>query len=294
MIAENDTSFGSDVDASLEWVCTHELSHGLMDYVEEDLRKAAGYWKDTNTKTGAGEEPWSGYAKTSLGEDLAESATAYFIKRGRSRPSAQALRGRRRRGQGLEGARRPPLRPRRRAPPAPPPRAAGVGAGVAGGRLPRAPRRRRRRSLSLPRPIEEARALAGSSRADVLARSARARTPSPRGRVRAALRPRRVETPTGRVVFDGDRVAVVYLSGHAMRPTKPDDLLAELGDGETLPGAASAGSEAARLCGPGPGVLPRRAQARDGGGVPADHAGGLPRDAVPRSAAVHHLRTALS
>ena len=81
MIAENDTSFGSDVDASLEWVCTHELSHGLMDYVEEDLRKAAGYWKDANTKTGAGEEPWSGYAKTSLGEDLAESATAYFIKR---------------------------------------------------------------------------------------------------------------------------------------------------------------------------------------------------------------------
>jgi hypothetical protein len=81
MIAENDTSFGSDVDASLEWVCTHELSHGLMDYVEEDLRKAAGYWKDSNTKTGAGEEPWSGYAKTSLGEDLAESATAYFIKR---------------------------------------------------------------------------------------------------------------------------------------------------------------------------------------------------------------------
>jgi len=80
-IAENDTSFGKDVDASLEWVCTHELSHGLMDYVEEDLRKAAGYWKDASTKTGAGEEPWSGYAKTSLGEDLAESATAYFIKR---------------------------------------------------------------------------------------------------------------------------------------------------------------------------------------------------------------------
>jgi hypothetical protein len=80
MIAENDTSFGTDVDASLEWVCTHELSHGLMDYVEEDLRKAAGYWKDASTKTGSGEEPWSGYAKTSLGEDLAESATAYFIK----------------------------------------------------------------------------------------------------------------------------------------------------------------------------------------------------------------------
>lgn len=80
-IAENDTSFGADVDASLEWVCTHELSHGLMDYVEEDLRKAAGYWKDASTKTGAGEEPWSPYAKTSLGEDLAESATAYFIKR---------------------------------------------------------------------------------------------------------------------------------------------------------------------------------------------------------------------
>ena len=80
-IAENDTSFGADVDASLEWVCTHELSHGLMDYIEEDLRKAAGYWKDYSTKTGAGEEPWSGYAKTSLGEDLAESATAYFIKR---------------------------------------------------------------------------------------------------------------------------------------------------------------------------------------------------------------------
>jgi len=80
-IAEKDTSFGDDVDASLHWVCTHELSHGLMDYAEEDLRAAAGYWKDSNTKTGAGEEPWSGYAKTSLGEDLAESATAYFIKR---------------------------------------------------------------------------------------------------------------------------------------------------------------------------------------------------------------------
>ena len=51
-----------------------------------------------------------------------------------------------------------------------------------------------------------------------------------------------VESPTGRVVFDGDRVAVVYLSGHALRPTKPAELLAELGDGETLPGAASAGS----------------------------------------------------
>jgi len=50
------------------------------------------------------------------------------------------------------------------------------------------------------------------------------------------------ETATGRVVFDGDRVAVVYLSGHALRPTKPDDLLAELGEGEELPGAASAGS----------------------------------------------------
>jgi hypothetical protein len=35
---------------------------------------------------------------------------------------------------------------------------------------------------------------------------------------------------------------VVYLSGHALRPTTPEDLLAELGEGETLPGAASAGS----------------------------------------------------
>jgi hypothetical protein len=80
-VAETDTSFGSDVDKSLHWVCTHELAHGLMDYIEEDLRKAAGYWKDYSTKTGAGEKPWSGYAETSLGEDLAESVTAYFIKR---------------------------------------------------------------------------------------------------------------------------------------------------------------------------------------------------------------------
>jgi hypothetical protein len=79
-VAESDTSFGWTVDASLHWVCTHELAHGLMDYIEEDLRKAAGYWKDSSTKTGAGEKPWSTYAKTSLGEDLAESVTAYFIK----------------------------------------------------------------------------------------------------------------------------------------------------------------------------------------------------------------------
>jgi len=53
-----------------------------------------------------------------------------------------------------------------------------------------------------------------------------------------------VETPTGRVVFDGDRVAVVYVSGAALRPSDPDDLVAELGGpGEELPGAASAGSE---------------------------------------------------
>ena len=79
-VAESDTSFGWNVDASLHWVCTHELAHGLMDYIEEDLRKAAGYWKDHSTKTGAGEKPWSSYARTSLGEDLAESVTAYFIK----------------------------------------------------------------------------------------------------------------------------------------------------------------------------------------------------------------------
>jgi len=53
-----------------------------------------------------------------------------------------------------------------------------------------------------------------------------------------------VETPTGRVVFEGDRVAVVYVSGAALGPAQPDEILAELGgDGETLPGAGSAGSE---------------------------------------------------
>ena len=53
-----------------------------------------------------------------------------------------------------------------------------------------------------------------------------------------------VETPTGRVVFDSDRVAVVYVSPGAVRPATPEELLAELGGaGETMPGAASAGSE---------------------------------------------------
>ena len=207
-IAEKDTSFGSDVDASLEWVCTHELSHGLMDYVEEDLRKAAGYWKDPNTKTGAGEEPWSGYAKTSLGEDLAESATAYFIKRAAFKTKCpkrfavidaavkawkapahrRCCRGGRQPPAPAAVAAAPPRQPQGAG--TEPPRADRGGTGAGGElarRRPRAPGRGR-----------------GRSRA--------------RGRVRPAHGLDEVETPTGRVVFDGDRVAVVYLSGHALAP----------------------------------------------------------------------------
>ena len=44
------------------------------------------------------------------------------------------------------------------------------------------------------------------------------------------------------MVFDGDRVAVVYVAGRAAGAS-PDDLVAELGEGETLPGANTAGSE---------------------------------------------------
>ena len=287
MIAENDTSFGSDVDASLEWVCTHELSHGLMDYVEEDLRKAAGYWKDANTKTGAGEEPWSGYAKTSLGEDLAESATAYFIKRAAFKtkcPKRFAV------IDAAVKAWKAPKRPRRGG--------AAAAASAAGSAPPRGRcgRRGSRRgpSLSLPEPIEEARALAGSSRADVLARlgASEARSPaaSSTARAPASTRPR---SPTGRVVFDGDRVAVVYLSGHALRPTKPDDLLAELGDGETLPGAASAGSQLH--------VYPDQGLAFSHDGPKLEMVEAFPpttlehyRATLYRDPPVHHLRTALS
>ena len=45
------------------------------------------------------------------------------------------------------------------------------------------------------------------------------------------------------MVFDGDRVAVVYVHGASLRHVSPDALLADLGEGETMPGAASAGSE---------------------------------------------------
>jgi hypothetical protein len=53
-----------------------------------------------------------------------------------------------------------------------------------------------------------------------------------------------VNTPTGRVVFDGKHVAVVYISGRALAPTSPPDLLIELGGpGEELPGAGGPGYE---------------------------------------------------
>ena len=247
-IAENDTSFGADVDASLEWVCTHELSHGLMDYIEEDLRKAAGYWKDYSTKTGAGEEPWSGYAKTSLGEDLAESRDRVLHQaQGVQEEVPEALRGRRRGRQGVEAVarrrcgergreQRRDRRPRRRR----------------RGRRRRRDRGRRgcgrrgragRRLLSLPGAVEDARALVGSSRADVLARLGASEDAVARG-VEYGRRDGldEVETPTGRVVFDGDRVAVVYVAGRAAGAS-PDDLVTELGEGETLPGADKAGSE---------------------------------------------------
>ena len=140
----------------------------------------------------------------------------------------------------------------------------------------------------------EARALAGSSRADVLARLGVGEDAVARGvEYGPSSGLDEVESPTGRVVFDGDRVAVVYLSGHALRPTKPAELLAELGDGETLPGAASAGSVLH--------VYPDQGLAISHDGpklemveASADDARALPRHAVPGSAEVHHLRTALS
>jgi hypothetical protein len=98
--------------------------------------------------------------------------------------------------------------------------------------------------VSLPGPVEEARALAGSSRAEVLQRLGTSEDAVARGveyGQRSGLD--EVETDTGRVVFDGDRVAVVFLRGHAAG-TSPDELMAELGgEGETLPGANTAGSE---------------------------------------------------
>ena len=79
--AEHDTTFAyTDVDKNLEWICTHELAHGLMDYVVEDFREAAGYWKDSSTKTGSGEYPFTRYSTSALSEDLAESTAAYFMK----------------------------------------------------------------------------------------------------------------------------------------------------------------------------------------------------------------------
>jgi hypothetical protein len=97
--------------------------------------------------------------------------------------------------------------------------------------------------VSLPEPIEEARALAGGSRADVLERLGVGEDAVDRGVEYGQLDGvDEVETDTGRVVFDGDRVAAVFVAGRAAG-VSPEELRAELGEGETLPGAGSAGDE---------------------------------------------------
>lgn len=73
--------FPGNVDKQIEATTTHEIAHGLMDYMTDPLMKASGYWLDKNTKSGAAdaEAPPTKYGQTNASEDMAESVMLFFV-----------------------------------------------------------------------------------------------------------------------------------------------------------------------------------------------------------------------
>jgi hypothetical protein len=87
--------FPGNVDKQIEATTTHEIAHGLMEYMLDPFMKASGFWLDKNTKSGAAdaEAPPTKYANTNATEDLAESVMLYFVDEARLRSSAPKRHG---------------------------------------------------------------------------------------------------------------------------------------------------------------------------------------------------------
>ena len=69
-----------DTEKQLEATATHELTHGLLRFAEEDFRKTIGYWREFAERAGRGAEaPPSKYGDWNVAEDLAESVMYFFV-----------------------------------------------------------------------------------------------------------------------------------------------------------------------------------------------------------------------
>jgi hypothetical protein len=81
--------FPGDVDKQIEATTTHEIAHGLMQYMIDPFMQASGFWLDQNTKSGTAgaEAPPTKYGNTNAREDMAESVMLYFVAEDRLKSS---------------------------------------------------------------------------------------------------------------------------------------------------------------------------------------------------------------